>query len=71
MDEQNSQFKVDAKAARRLTDVTSRADRDYCFQGQMQANVPQNFPKEPFFWLGAPAQRATGGIVCATNATPG
>lgn len=35
----------------------------------MEANKPKNFDMEPFSWLGQPAQRATGGIVCATRTT--
>jgi len=68
-DEHNSQPKVDPKPGLRLTDSPSKLDREYCFRGRMEANKPQNFEMEPFTWLGEPARRATGGIVCATRTT--
>ncbi len=67
--EHNSQPQVAPAPGRRLTHAASKTELEQCFQGRMQANVPRNFDMEPFTWMGTPAQRATGGIVCATRTT--
>ncbi|WP_370949004.1 DNA/RNA non-specific endonuclease [Amycolatopsis sp. cg5] len=60
---------VSPNPGQRLSSIQGQQTMNGCFNTIVPTDVSFNYPMQDFTWLGNPAKRATGGIVCAKGTT--
>ncbi|HET6291257.1 MAG TPA: DNA/RNA non-specific endonuclease [Amycolatopsis sp.] len=66
-EEHKKQPAVNPQPGQKLGTIARQREVEGCFKSVIPANISFNYPMQDFTWLGKPAKRATGGIVCVNK----